>query len=399
MAKGFMELLQAMQSSGELEGFLCSQIPGGKLPSGWIENELLFQSLETPLRSEATTANYTVPADRFVRFFKQLDSSVESSLCFTIMGPAGLREKKSLVLVGEVCQSGSQQVLAARFSSLTATEICRLIASQVLGIRPGEDYREPGLDYLEGLRELVLSAEAGAALSLSIPKATTIVRKVFTQDYDQESIDGILLRAGQVSRLESFANTTLTWIDRTKKIQDQSTDAAVIVLRTFRRLLLCLWDGPRGVVSFADMTGMSLEKLSISLLLPLWIAKGETIDLQNHVPRVLIDKEDGGTEAVERDATPIRYDESLETISQELAALESRLNIVPLRNLSKRVLELEDRFDNIEGLTQSVSSDERRISAANSNLNALMTRLKKISGRLDKIADDLEVVSDRLKED
>ncbi len=399
MTEEFIELLQTMQSNGTLEGFLCSQIPSGRLSSGWIENGLLFTSMETSLRSEAVTTTYMIPADRFVRFFKQLDSSAKSSICFSITGPAGLREEKSLVLVGEVCQSGSPQVLAARFSSSTATEICQFIASQLLRIPSDEDHCEPCLDYLEELRELVLSEETSAALCLSIPKATTLVREVFSQDSDQESIEGILLRLGQISQLQSFATKAVTWLDRTKKFQGQSSEAAAIVLRTSHRLLLCLWDGPRGVVSFADMTGMSLEKMSVSLLLPLWIVKGETMDLQDYAPRVLIDKENEGIKSGERDATPIRRVESFETISQELAALESRLNSVSLRDLSKRVMDLEDRFDSIKRFTQNASSDEKRISAAYSNIDDLISRLEKISGRLDKIADDLEIVSDRLKEE
>jgi hypothetical protein len=398
MTDELMKRLRAMQSGGDLEGFLCAKIPEGRLPSGWLENGLLFKSLEGSIRSKKITTDYVVPADRFVRFVKELGHLAERRICFSIMGPPGVREHKLLLLIGEPCEKGSTQILAARFSSLTAAEICQIISSHLLGIQTSGVYDEPDLDYLERIRELLATGEARAALAVSISRYAKIEGTLFSEDHGDEPVEGLALGGGEISQLQPFAKPSIHWLNRTKKAEWALGQTTAIVIRGSDQAMACLCDRPRDLISFVELEQVSIEEIGVSLLLPLWIGKGDKIGPNDYGPHLVVVEGSTKGEARKEEPPAGPLDTDLESLAQELTSLELRIEEVSITNLSKRLTELEKRVDRIHDSVGHTSSDQKKMDATYANLEALIVHLQETSDRLDKASDEIRAIYHRLQE-
>ncbi|TFF91307.1 hypothetical protein EU545_04620 [Candidatus Thorarchaeota archaeon] len=262
----------------------------------------------------------------------------------------------------------------------------------------GEKQAEPGLDYLEKIRDLLGSHEASAAIALDISQAATAMPEAFSPDYANEQVKGLLLSKGPVAQLESFAKTSISWLDRTKKTERVFGDTTAILLQNSDSTRLCLWDRPRGIASFIDVSGVSLEKISVSLLLPLWIAKGEKLDLSDYAPQVTLEERTSHKRAPAEKPTVTRPDSRLEDLVQAVSELESRLDSVPVEDLDRRMTELEDDFDTMHDSLRSGRPASERAGTAYANLEDLIAHLQDTTKRLDKIADNIREMKERLQE-
>ena len=158
--------LQALYHSGQISGYIHSNLSDGPLKTGWIEQGLLSKGMKGNLRDKHNQESLVIPADRFARLARDRGGWTDAAL--VIIGPKGLAASKFVAMV--YGPQGSQSLIAFQIQKTSPHEIVRFLLQNALGTKVSKLFEEPNLDYIEQLRMDASEGEVNEMTVLSLPK-------------------------------------------------------------------------------------------------------------------------------------------------------------------------------------------------------------------------------------
>ncbi len=404
MSDDLLMRLQAMFTSGEILGYICSQIPSGRLESGWVERNLVAKGPgNVPL---PVNRQLLILTDRGVRLFtSNMNLSASDTFGMLILGEPSLKSENLVFLVGDIRTStGTKRLAISVYSdTLSPDKTAAVLFTHGLGLHVNTIAGEPTTDYIEQMREDNMTDIVTAALVIRIPQ-TKFEPGEWIQNgmRTTEASDEVPLCNGQFNeQLSKFALLVTKWILGLELLKNFKAPTLVLIVRHVNGVNLCLWDGKNRMASFATMDHNDFQSHLVRYIHSLWSALDDNIvshEVSSSVrPRVHEETPPATTQSLNHELSV--SDDARSTMSdsvntQEMESLLQQvvhqINSIPVTDLSVRISHLEQR---IEQITAQVTSD--RVSARDKDTDG-KTAANQVASSLKVLVDRLEELSQRL---
>lgn len=393
VSEDFIIRLQAMNASGELEGYICSQISSVKLESDWIIQGLTHNGLSGQIDSDKNRKQFLMPMDSAIRLMIDEGLDPTSGLGIVILGSQGLTERKFVVLL----RGCSQHLEALAFqitSGYNPQDIIRLIIKYELNEELSTTFIEPFLDYIEQLRYDSSEGDIVEALSLSIPKGKFNLPEWIRDASMHEDSQNLLFRYGELKQVPPFALLFASWclgLDSQKSIRNRIVSMTLIGEKSKR---IAMWDGPRGISSFAIYKTLLFEEIARKYFLALWSSGQEKLSPPVKTREVIVSPGKKVTKEKE-DIPPDQYDMKTHADFVELKDtidhIRQKLDEFSISELLIRLEDIESQLSTQTDVAPTLHRDETRIIDPQ-----IHERLKVVIARLEEIARRLEELETRI---
>jgi hypothetical protein len=375
MSSEIITRLQALFHSGDITGYIHSNLPDDSLKTGWIEKGLLSKGMRGQLREKHNQESLVIPADRFTRLVRDMKGAGHANI--VIIGSKGLRENKFAAMVYE--NEGVQSLIAFRIQNKTPLEIVHLF-HQMLGRDVSLRKEEPNLDYVEQFRIDAGERTVRDALVLSLPKEITKISEWIKATIQEKSSDSILLRHGSSKVIVLFSALLTRWVNGLELFRETRSAIVACLFVKKKEMDVCLWDSSQRIASFATIQSSNVEELGRKYLLPLWMVPGDDLQPGPKKKEVVIES---------RPTKKIKIKPKKAKIGRrtEIESLSRRLDQVS-------ITDLENQMDSIEARLQTSSSTQ---TLDKGGLETLQSRLSENIDRIEILAKRLAELEKRIK--
>lgn len=372
--------LQALYHSREVFGYIHSKLPEGTLKTGWIEHGLLSKGMKGQLLDKHNQESLVIPADRFARLTRDMSDSGFTSIA--VFGPRGLEKQKFVAII--FGKAKSQSLIAFQVQKQSPLEIIRFLLQHCFGKTVSKHYDEPNLDYVEQLRMDTNQRLISDMLVLSLPKGKVKISEWIKVALQEESSDDIIIRHGPSKELSVFSALLTRWVNGLELFRGMQSAIAACVFVKNDHMVVCLWDSPQRIATFASINGIDFEELSRKYLVPMWTAPGDSIQPSTPKREVVLESR---LRTGRKKTTPDRKMTRTDDLKISFESLTTRLDKLPIANL-------ETRLDNLETqiMTKSGPSSHEK-----GSLEALQTRLSDNIDRIETLSKRLVELEKRIK--
>ncbi|MFW9943679.1 MAG: hypothetical protein ACFFB7_01660, partial [Candidatus Sifarchaeia archaeon] len=340
--------LQALHTSGDLLGYLCSRLPDTGLQTGWVERGLTAKGLKGTLKTKSNQERYIVPTYQAVRLMsdRAIDTPRRSGLL--IAGDQGLVEDKLVVFLGDLKESpsGGKQVVTFWSKGYSPHDLVRFVIKHGLREPISAEFQEPNIDYVEQLRADFSDKIVQEGICLRIPTgkfnpATWIKESV--KDVSDPS-DNVLFHSDKLKQIPAFALLFSRWLLDMDIYRSLKKGVSSCIFAREDALEVAIWDFPKRLATFAIFAKTPFEEVARNYLLPAWLSKGQRIEPPTKTREVVISTPKTGKPSVKptkkavETPSPVQVQESeMIDIVEHLESLEKRLEEVPLEDLLRRL--------------------------------------------------------------
>ncbi|MFW9768934.1 MAG: hypothetical protein ACFFF9_06360 [Candidatus Thorarchaeota archaeon] len=376
MSSDIITRLQALYHSGDITGYIHSNLPVDLLKTGWIEKGLLSKGMRGQLRDKHNQESLIIPADRFTRLTRDMTNTGYASIA--IIGSKGLREGKFAAMVYE--NKNVQSLIAFRIQHKTPLEIIQLFL-QVLGGEISNLRDEPNLDYVEQIRIDTGERIVEDALVISLPKEIMKISEWIKATIQEKSSESILLRHGSSKELVVFSALLTRWVTSLELFRETRSAIAACVFVKKKQMDVCFWDSSQKIASFASIGSANIEELGRKYLIPLWMVPGDSLKPLPKKKEVVVEPRLSKTTKLQREEETT-VDTGIKVLSRrldQLSGLESKLESLETRLQTSSNTQSLDK-GSLEALQSRLSENIDRIEILSKRLIELERRIKKISG-------------------
>jgi hypothetical protein len=395
VSEKFITRLQAMNSSGELEGYLASQISKITLEPNWIVQGLTHNGLKGNIESEYNKKRFLIPMDLATRLM--IDEGLDPKTGFGILmlGTKGLTERKFVVIL----RGSPQHLKALAFQTVgkyNPQDIIRLIIKYELDEVLSTRFVEPLSDYVEQIQIDSSDDKVTEALALKIPKRKFRAPDWIRDATAKEDSEYLLFKYGELNQVPPFSLLFVSWclgLDLYKTTPDLLIAMTILGDNTRRA---AIWDPQRNVAFFAILKNEPLEEIFQRYFLSLWISGKEKISPPIKTREVII----GSSETTTEQKKEIESDKSDKDslAKDEFFQLQKTISHIQQRLDELQISELLIRLENIE--TRLVLDKEGASVMRHSDSHAIdsqsQERLREVISRLEALANRLEELDNRI---
>ncbi len=399
--------LQALHTSGEFPGYLCSRLPDTGLQTGWVERGLTAKGLTGNLKTKSNQEQYIVPTDQAVRLMsdRAIDTPRRSGVL--IIGDQGLVEDKLVVFLSDLkaSPSGGKQVVTFWSRGYSPHDLVRFVIKHGLKESISAEFQEPNIDYVEQLRADFSDKIVLEGICLRIPTG-----KMNPANWIKESVKGlseasekVLFHSDKLKQIPAFALLFSRWLLDMDIYQSLKKGVSSCLLVREDALEVAIWDSPKRLATFIIFANTPLEDVARKYLLPAWLAKGQrmepptkTREVVVSIPRTDKPSLNSTNQGVEF-PSPLQIQESdVSGILEQIESLEKRLEVVPLEDLLRRLESVEARarklvevfseLRKIEGRQKPEElGDKAPANQVQESLHEIVERLESLGSRLEDI--------------
>ncbi len=387
MSEDIETRLQAMYHSGQVSAYIVSKLPQGNLTTGWIEQGLLSKGFAGNFQDKKNQENLVIPIDRFARLTRDYDAEINLGLI--ILGAHGLDKSKHITLV-----RGSFNAMGFNSNNIQTLELIRIITRFFSEKTESSIDDDPNLDYIE---ELVTDAANGHVhhlLSLSLPsgkhKLIDWLRKILKSDLKSKSV------LAQIGNHHEFSPSVLLlsrWLLGLEIFKKTKNAIASILLVQDSRIVLCFWDSPQNLATFAIIEGADIERVLRKYTLPLWYTSSDVTEDEPKGPKVVIEKPKKKESQIKKRMVPdsVTLDnQSISIVRTRLTELINRLSplVSHLTVLEKRITKIikDTRSQSISEYSENATEELRSIKNEMKIIEDIFTRLRKMEKQIDNVS-------------
>ena len=371
------ETLRTLRKRGMVSRYFVAEIPTEPLQTGWINENLRLYSKKSDIDDSGFQSSVVIPTDRLVRLLA--DDQIHESFPGAVFMFAGTRvhDVRLVSLVREDSDAEQDRRLALGMS-IRKWDLNALTIALLSG-RDEADDLEVHLDYLEQMRADHLDGRLQGFLSLHSPPKSGSVKK-WMKEGTKNRIDA----EGNFRFLEVLAPLITRWLMGLQVFKGTTSPIAALFLLGAEDTVLCLWDGPAEIETFAAVQTENLDWCITHYVSPLMCSLQRDAEMSDTSPKVTIS-------APGEQSKSIRSSRGTEStsVAKEVAALSARLNAIPLEALLKRLSAIENRSGFSDGGNQpsdpAAVQIVHRFNETNKRLEELTTRLKKLEERLSQL--------------
>ncbi|MHA1929849.1 MAG: hypothetical protein ACTSV2_14850 [Candidatus Thorarchaeota archaeon] len=388
MSEDIETRLQAMYHSGQVSAYIVSKLPPGKLTTGWIEQGLLSKGFTGNFQDKKNQENLVIPIDRFTRLIRDYDAEINLGLI--ILGAHGLDKTKLVTLV-----RGSTNTIGFNSDNIRTLELIRIITRFLSEKIQSTIDNDPNLDYIE---ELVTDAANGGVrhlLSLSFPsgkhKLTDWLRKILKSDLKSKSV---LAQIGDHRKFSPSVLLLSRWLLGLDIFKKTKNAIASILLVQNSQIVLCFWDSPQNLATFAIIEGADIERVLRKYTLPLWYTSSDVgaTEAAPKGPKVVIETpKKKESQIKKRVSDSVTLDnQSISIVRTRLTELINRLSplVSHLAVLEKRITKIikDARFQSISEHSENVTEELRSIKNEAKIIEDISARLRKMEKQIDNVS-------------
>jgi hypothetical protein len=374
MSSDIITRLQALFHSGDITGYIHSNLPADSLKTGWIEKGLLSKGMKGQLRDKHNQESLVVPADRCTRLTRDMTDGGYASIA--IIGSKGLRERKFAAMVYE--NEGFQSLIAFQIQNKTPLEIIQLLL-QALDREISDHQEEPNLDYVEQFRIDAGERIVKDALVLSLPKEIAKISEWIKATIQEKSSDSILLRHGSSKDLSVFSALLTRWVNGLELFRETKSAIAACMFVKKKDMDVCFWDSSQRIASFTSIVSTNVEEIGRKYLLPLWMIPGDSLKPPPRKKEVVLDPRP-----------------SKKKVKPEVTRTESSVEIEDLRRRLDEV-SISDLATQLESIETSLRTSSNTQTLDKGGLEALQSRLSENIDRIETLAKRLVELEKRIK--
>ena len=386
----FITRLQAMNASGELDGYLCSQISKISLEPDWIIQGLTHNGLKGRIDTENNKKQFLNPMDAAVRLMIDEGIDPKIGLGILITGPLGLTERKFVVFLRGF-PSNLEAISFQTSGNYNPQDIVRLILKYELNEELSTSFVEPHYDYVEQLQIDASEDKVEEALSLKIPKkkfhTPDWIRDASTQDDSQY----ILFSYGELNQVPPFSLLFASWCKALDVNKDTLVSLTIIGKQSGR---VAIWDNQRKVAFFTIVEKESLEEIARKYYLSLWSSGEEKVGPPIKTREVVVGPKKSQP-SLKDQADTVSSDQSdmIAQLHKKLVDIQEQLREFSLSELLIRIEAIESQLTLQKDASQSLRHSESQVIDSQSQL-----RLKEVIARLEGIANKLEELEARIQQ-
>ncbi|MFX1602958.1 MAG: hypothetical protein ACFFCK_05685 [Promethearchaeota archaeon] len=402
--------LQALQTSGNFLGYLCSRLPDTGLKTGWVERGLTAKGLTGTLKTKSNQERYIVPTDQAVRLMsdRAMDTPRRSGLLIT--GDQGLVEDKLVVFLGDLKESpsGGKQVVTFWSKGYSPHDLVRFVIKHGLRESISAEFQEPNVDYVEQLRADFSDKMVLEGICLRIPAG-----KFNPATWIRDSVKGLKapsekvpFHSDKMKQIPAFALLFSRWLMDMDLYQSLKKGVSSCLFVKEDALEVAIWDSPRRLATFAIFVKTPLEEVARKYLLPAWLAKDQRIEPPTKTREVVVSSPKTDTpsvkptkKGVEPPADVQAQESGMMGILEQIDGLEKRLEDVPLEDLLRRLDSVETRARKLvevfSDLRKIVGHQELVEPGDKASLSLVQENLHEIVGRLESLGSRLEDIEKR----
>ena len=411
MSEDIETRLQAMYHSGQVSAYIISKLPEGKLTTGWIEQGLLSKGFTGNLQDKKNQENLVIPIDRFARLTR--DYSAEINLGLIILGAHGLDKSKLITLVSNqyFARKGSINAIGFNSDNIRTSELIHIITRFLSETTESNIDNDPNLDYIEELLTDAANGDVRHLLSLSLPtgkhKHTDWIRKILKSDLKSEAV------LAQIGDHHEFSPSVLLfsrWLLGLEIFKKTKNAIASILFVQGSQIVLCFWDSPQNLATFAIIEGVDIERVLRKYTLPLWYTSSAVTEDEPKGPKVVIEKpkkKESQTRKRSRSVSRMVSDsvtpdnQSISIVRTHLAELINRLStlISRLDGLEKRITKIikDTRSQSMSEHSENATEELRSIKNESKIIEDISARLRMMEKQIDKTSYSDSMSSDEIQ--
>ena len=388
-----------MNASGELEGYLSSQITKISLEPDWIIQGLTHNGLKGKIESEYNRKRFLIPMDLAIRLMIDEGLDPKTGFGILLLGPKGLTEEKFVVLL----RGFPQHLEASAFQTsgkYNPQDVIRLIIKYELNEELSTRFIEPLSDYVEQIRIDSSDDRVTEALALKIPKKKFHAPDWIRDATAKEDSEFLLFKYGELNQVPPFSLLFASWCLGLDLHKANPNLLIAMTLSGDSTRRTAIWDSNRNVALFAILKNESLEDIFQRYFLSLWVSGKEKVSPPIRTREVIVGPpktETTETQRVETDQSD--KDENAKT-KDEFSKLQKKIDHIQKRLNEVSISELLIRLENIEAQLTLHKSDSSIIQESEFRVinPQSQERLKDVISRLEVIATRLEELDDRIQQ-
>jgi hypothetical protein len=399
MTSSLANHLDELYANKDIQGYLSLSFKGEKLKAGWIEKGILSKCIDGELIDKENQNKYVIPLSTSLKAVIDRGINYPGDAGILILGPSGLTCEKFVIVFRNESKEDeiSRMVSAFWIKGYNPNEITRLFLKYELGSDLLSTFEEPGIDYIEFLREQTSTGLCTETFSLRIP-SNWMKSRTWIQDLvKDDTSDSVLFKHDVSNNTTALALLFSIWMkDMIESLKIDKPIGACFFLRG-NHTEAFFWDGPREILTSSSFGKPDVECLAMNILLPLWAESSEPIPSRESEGPSESDSSHSTGEAIP--PTP--------SLPPEFEAIQSRvrglLNRIDVEDTYRRVERLEAIVGELEYQQEQVQKQkkeepapqysnlmESRIKDALDSLEELTKRLAELEERFISVCKNLE---------
>ncbi len=366
MSEDIETRLQAMYHSKLVSAYIVSKLPEGKMTTGWVEQGILSKGLPGNLQDKKNQETLVIPIDRFTRLAWEYDQQVNLGLF--ILGEQGMNRSKLITII-KSSKSNSIEAIGFRSDRIQTPELINTISRFLSEKSEAVFDNDSNLDYVEELLSAAADGDVRHLLSLSFPsgkhKIAGWIQKLLKTDLKSEAVLAQYGHPHEISLTILLFSRWLLGLDIFKKTKNA---IAIIIFTLPSQIVLCFWDGPQNLATFAVVEDTKIERVLRKYALPLWYTSSDVIEDEPKGPKVVIEKPPKKESQIQKIASSVTrvVSDTVSLDSQSISIVRTRLT-----ELINRLSPLISHLDIIEKRITKIIKDTRSQSMSESSENTI----------------------------
>jgi hypothetical protein len=378
-----------MYSNDEVKGYLVVRIGGDSISPGWLETGIVSKCLHGSLNSKPNQVDYVIPLSTTAKAIIDRRIRESGDAGIFIYGEHGLSTEKLVISfrVSQESESVIRTLSAFRISGYSPHDIVRLVLKYEFGRELSGDRVEPGIDYVEYLRNESSVDSTLEGFSIRIPASWPSPRTWIQEVLMESEGDTILLRQGKISDCASLSILLSNWVaEMVENLLIRDPVAACLFIREGKTESF-FWDGPRDIMTAALLSGSDLEKISMHILTPLWADSADIMPSVTRTKEVVV----GDFVGVEEEGQ-YREDKISSEKMRLLAKINRALGDIDVLDTLKRIERIESILSELERLGNRPVEE-----AQTSKSNHLDSRIRDVLERFEALNERLATLEKRIQ--
>ena len=357
--------LQAMYHSKQVSAYIVSKLPEGTLTTGWVEQGLLSKGFPGNLQDKKNQETLVIPIDRFARLASEYKHQVNLGLL--ILGEQGMN-RPTLITILKSLKNNSIEAIGFRSDRIQTQELINTISLFLSEKSEAVFDNDSNLDYIEELLSAAADGDVRHLLSLSFPsgkqKIAGWIQKLLKTDLKSEAVLAQYGHPHEISVTILLFSRWLLGLDIFKKTKNA---IATIIFALPSKIVLCVWDSPQNIATFAIVEEADIERVLRKYSLHLWYTSSDVTEDEPKGPKVVIEKPKKKESQIQKRVfdTVTPDNQSISIVRTHLTELLNRLSplISHLDVLEKRITKIikDTKFQSMSESSENATEELRSI--------------------------------------
>ncbi len=382
--------LQAMYHSKQVSAYIISKLPDGILTTGWVEQGLLSKGLPGNLQDKKNQETLVIPIDRFTRLAWEYEHQV--SLGLFILGEQGMNIPK-LITILKSSKNNSIEAIGFRSDLIQTPELINTISRFLSEKSEAVFDNDSNLDYVEELLSAAADGDVHHLLSLSFPsgkqKTAGWIQKLLKTDLKS---DAVLAKYGHPHEISVTILLFSRWLLGLDIFKKTKNAIATIIFALPSQIVLCFWDGPQNIATFAIVEESDIERVLRKFTLPLWYTSSAVTEDEPKGPKVVIGKPKKKEDQIQKRVsdTETLDNQSISIVRTRLTELINRLSplLSYLDVLEKRITKItkDTKFQSMSESSENANEEMRSITNEMKIIEDVSVRLRQMEKQIDNVS-------------